>query len=100
MKCCAIGKTGQKGKMMKFKYYIELKEGYRPVMETELETNICIVIEAKNRATADRAINAMLKDAPNIKEQSGICSCPRRLNIYIRTIPSIRNRQKKQHTDS
>lgn len=59
--------------MMKFEYYIELKEGFKPVMETELETNISIVIEAKNRVTADRAINAMLKNAPNIKEYSGIC---------------------------
>lgn len=51
MKCCAIGKTGQKGKMMKFKYYIELKEGYRPVMETELETNICIVRKGSCRSS-------------------------------------------------
>ena len=60
--------------VMKFEYYIELKEGYRPVMETDIEKDIRIVIEAENRVTADRAINAMMKGAPNIKECRGICT--------------------------
>lgn len=58
---------------MKFEYIVDLKKGYRQVMETKEETEIRFVIEAKNRATADRMITTMLKDAPNIKECSGIC---------------------------
>lgn len=58
---------------MKFEYYVELKEGYKPVMKTEEETEIEFVIKAKNRATADRAVSALLKNAPNIKSLSGIC---------------------------
>lgn len=58
---------------MKFEYVIELKEGYRKVMETEKTEDVRIVIEANNRATADRAIHAILKDAPNVKEWDGVC---------------------------
>ena len=58
---------------MKFEYVVELENGYRQTMETEEETVVRIVIEAKNRVTADRAISAMLKNAPNIKEYRGIC---------------------------
>lgn len=58
--------------MLKFEYFIELKEGYKPVMQTEEET-IKILIEAENRATADRAIKALLKDASNVKEYDGVC---------------------------
>lgn len=58
---------------MKFEYYVELKEGYKPVMESELETDIRFVIEAKNRVTADRAVSALLKGAANVKECSGVC---------------------------
>ena len=59
--------------MLKFEYCVELKEGYRPVMKEEEETEIRFVIEAKNRATAERAVKALLKDAANVKEYSGIC---------------------------
>lgn len=59
--------------MLKFKYYVELKEGYRPVMELEEETEISFVIEAKNRATADRMVKALLKEAANVKEYGGFC---------------------------
>lgn len=58
---------------MKFKYHIELKEGYKPTMELEAETDICFVIEAKNRATADRAVRALLRGATNVKDCSGVC---------------------------
>lgn len=58
---------------MKFEYVIELKEGYRPVMQLEEETDVRIVIEAKNRATADRAMKALLKGAENVKEYDGCC---------------------------
>lgn len=58
---------------MKFAYYVELKNGYRPVMELEEEKEVRITIEAPNRATADRMVSAMLKDAPNIDDIQGIC---------------------------
>lgn len=58
---------------MKFKYIACLKKGYRPVMEIEEETETSFIIEAENRVTADRIVEAMLKDAPNIKECSGFC---------------------------
>lgn len=45
--------------MLKFEYYVELKEGYKPVMQTEEETDVKFVIEAKNRATADRMVKAL-----------------------------------------
>lgn len=47
--------------MHKFEYRIDLKEGYRPVMQKEEETEVRFVIEAKNRATADRMVKALLK---------------------------------------
>ena len=59
--------------MLKFKYYVELKEGYKPVMQTEEETDMKFVIEAKNRATADRMVKALLKNAENVKRWDGIC---------------------------
>ncbi len=59
--------------MLKFEYYVELKEGYKPVMQTEEETDVKFVIEAKNRATADRAVKALLKNAENVKRWDGIC---------------------------
>ena len=58
---------------MKFEYAITLKEGFKPVMELELETDVKIVIEAKNRVTSDRMIKAMLKGATNIEDITGIC---------------------------
>ena len=59
--------------MLKFEYYVELKEGYKPVMQTEEETDVKFVIEAKNRATADRAVKALLKNAENVKRYDGVC---------------------------
>lgn len=59
--------------MLKFEYYAELKEGYRPVMQTEEEEEVRFIIEAKNRAAADRAVRALLKDAANVKRYEGIC---------------------------
>lgn len=58
---------------MKFEYIVDLKEGYKPVMQTEEETEVRFIIEAKNRVTADRAVRALLKDAGNVEEWSGIC---------------------------
>ena len=59
--------------MLKFKYYVELKEGYKPVMQTEEETDVKFVLEAENRATADRMVKALLKNAENVKRWDGVC---------------------------
>ena len=56
---------------MKFKYIIELNEGYYPTME-EKEFEVCFLIKTKNRVTADRMVKAMLMDAPNVKRWDGI----------------------------
>ena len=59
---------------MKFQFNIELKEGYKPVMENNEEKEIEIIVEAKNYATASRIIRALLKDAPNVAENyGGVC---------------------------
>lgn len=49
-----------------FQCHVELKEGYMPVMADEEETEVTFFVKARNRATASRAIRAMLKDAPNV----------------------------------
>lgn len=56
---------------MKFQYTIELKEGYKQTMLDETETELDIIISAKNRATANRMIKALLKGAQNVIEYSG-----------------------------
>ena len=58
--------------MMQFEYYIELKDGYKIVMDTEKTNEMVIIISAPNRVTADRMIKAMLSN-DNIKDYSGIC---------------------------
>lgn len=59
--------------MHRFEYWVDLKEGYRPVMQEEEETEVRFVVEAKNRATADRMVMALLKGAANVKEYGGYC---------------------------
>lgn len=56
---------------MKFQYTIELKEGYKQTTLDETETELDIIISAKNRATANRMIKALLKGAQNVIEYSG-----------------------------
>lgn len=58
---------------MKFEYIVDLKEGYRKILETEVTDEVRLVIEAENRATADRAVSALLRNAPNVKKYIGIC---------------------------
>ena len=58
---------------MKFEYVVDLKEGYRKILEIEMTDEVRFIIEAENRATADRAVSALLKNAPNVKEYIGIC---------------------------
>ena len=59
---------------MKFEYIAEVKKGYKiasPLYDEE-ETEIRFTIEARNRATADRMIKALLM-TENVIECSGIC---------------------------
>lgn len=48
-----------------FVYGITLKNPYTPTCEDEAKNEIEIKIEMKNRATADRAIKAMLTGTEN-----------------------------------
>lgn len=58
---------------MKIEYIVELKEGYRPVMQEEEENIIKFEVEAKNFATAQRMVKAMLKGAENIADIVPVC---------------------------
>ena len=58
---------------LRFEYYVKLKEGYRPVMQDEEEIAVRFVIKAKNRATADRAVKALLKGSENVDHYDGVC---------------------------
>lgn len=58
---------------MKIKYFIELKNGYRPICEIEEENEISFVIEAPNMVTGDRMVAAMLNDAPNVIAYERVC---------------------------
>ena len=59
--------------MKVFEFCVDLKEGYAPVpiTETEEETEVRFTIEAKNRATAARAVKALLKGATNVQGYTG-----------------------------
>lgn len=57
--------------MHRFRYWITLEEGYKPVGKMENEKEVVITIEAKNRITADRMIKALITDS--VVEYSGIC---------------------------
>lgn len=56
---------------MMFEYCAELKDGYKPTMETETGNTVYFQIDAKNRVTADRMVKAMLT-VGNITEISGV----------------------------
>lgn len=56
-----------------FEIYVELKEGFKPILVNELETEIRLYIKAKNRATADRAVKKMFENAENVQDWSVIC---------------------------
>lgn len=62
---------------MKIQFSVELKEGFKPInplVDDYEENEIDIVIEARNMATANRMIKALLKDAPNVAEiYGGVC---------------------------
>lgn len=58
---------------MKFQFDIELKEGFKPTMQSKKENELQIIIEAKNMVTADRMITSLLSGCDNIVSWSGIC---------------------------
>lgn len=58
---------------MKFEYFVDLKEGYKKVLEVEPTEQIRFIVESENRVTADRAVKALLTNATNIKKCLGIC---------------------------
>lgn len=59
--------------MLTFKYWIEMKEGYKPTSQTETENEMTLMIEAKNRVTADRMVKALIKGNDNVISWDGIC---------------------------
>lgn len=59
--------------MLKFDYCIELKDGYRPPLQEEKETEIHIQLEAKNFVTAQRMMAKLMEGTTNVKEYSGVC---------------------------
>lgn len=59
--------------MLQFEYIIELKEGYKPIMQNERETKVKFLIEAEDQATADRAVDALFKGSANVKDYCGCC---------------------------
>lgn len=56
-----------------FRYHVELEKGYFPVMGDNEEKDLFFDIQAKNRATADRMVRAMLIGNINVSDLSGIC---------------------------
>ena len=56
-----------------FRYHVELEKGYLPVMGDKEEKDLFFDIQAKNRATADRMVRAMLIGNTNVSDLSGIC---------------------------
>lgn len=57
--------------MLVFEYYVIVKQGFKPVMETETVNEFRFYITANCRATADRMIKTLYGD--NIKDISGVC---------------------------
>lgn len=53
---------------MKFRYFVTLKDGFTPVMSETIIDELEFEIKAKNRATADRMVKAMLESSRNIIE--------------------------------
>ena len=60
-------------KNLHFEVYVTLKEGFQPVPYMETETDLTFIIEARNRATADRMVKAMLSNCNNVECWDSIC---------------------------
>lgn len=58
---------------MKFKYIIELKNGYTKTGQETKETVMEFVMDSDCRINANRAIKSMLEGTTNIKRLSAIC---------------------------
>ena len=58
---------------MKFRFDIELKEGFNPTMQIEKENEVQIIVEAKNMVTANRMMKSVLLGCDNIVSYSVIC---------------------------
>lgn len=56
-----------------FEYWVELNDGYKVAspLFTDDETEVTVQIKARNRATADRMMNAMFKMG-NVCDYDGI----------------------------
>lgn len=60
-------------KNLRFEVYVTLKEGFQPIPYMETETDFSFIIEARNRATADRMVKAMLSGCNNVEFWDSIC---------------------------
>lgn len=58
---------------MKFKYIIELKNGYTKTGQETKEIVMEFVMDSDCRINANRAIKSMLEGTTNIKRLSAIC---------------------------
>ena len=58
---------------MKIQFDIELKEGFKPTMQSKKENELQIIVEAKNMVTANRMMESILSGCDNIVSWSGIC---------------------------
>ena len=54
--------------MHRWKVLITLKEGYKPVMALDPETELRFELEAKNHVTASRMVKALTANLANVEE--------------------------------
>lgn len=59
--------------MNRYEYCAELREGYKPTMESYTQNVVYFTVEAKNRVTADRMVATLLRGAENVTEICGVC---------------------------
>ena len=61
--------------MLKFEYVAWLNEGFKEAipLADDPECEVRFVIEARNRATADRMVKALTKGCTNILDICGVC---------------------------
>ena len=59
--------------MHKWKVLITLKEGFKPVLASDLETEVRFEVEAKNHVTASRMVKALTANLTNVEEYDIWC---------------------------
>lgn len=59
--------------MHKWKVMITLKEGFKPVLASDLETEVCFEVEAKNHVTAARMVKALTANLANVEDYYICC---------------------------